>query len=128
MAHITALYAGILALLIVVLAGRVVAVRRSASVSLGDGGSEVLIRRIRVHGNATENIPIGLLVMLVLELNHASATLLHGLGIALTVGRLAHAQGLSGSPGTSVGRFLGTTVSWVAIVWGAVVLIVGYFR
>ena len=128
MVPITALYAGILALLIVVLAGRVVAVRRSAAVSLGDGGSEILIRRIRVHGNATENIPIGLLVMLMLELNHASATLLHGIGIALTVGRLAHAQCLSGSPGTSVGRFLGTTVSWAAIVWGAVVLIVGYFR
>jgi uncharacterized protein len=128
MAHITALYAGILALLIVVLAGRVVAVRRSAAVSLGDGGSEVLIRRIRVHGNATENIPIGLLVMLVLELNHASAALLHGLGIALTVGRLAHAQGLTGSPGTSVGRFLGTVASWGAIVWGAVALITGYFR
>jgi uncharacterized membrane protein YecN with MAPEG domain len=128
MAHITALYAGILALLIVALAGRVTAIRRSAAVSLGDGGSELLVRRIRVHGNATENIPIGLLVMLVLELNQASATLLHGLGIALTVGRLAHAQGLSGSPGTSVGRFLGTVVSWGAIVWGAVALITGYFR
>jgi len=128
MAPITALYAGILALLIVVLAGRVVAVRRSAAVSLGDGGSQLLIQRIRVHGNATENIPIGLLVMLVLELNHASATLLHGLGIALTVGRLAHAQGLSTVPGRSPGRLLGTAISWAAIVWGAVALIVGYFR
>ena len=128
MAPITALYAGILALLIVVLAGRVTAVRRSAAVSLGDGGSELLVRRIRVHGNATENIPIGLLVMLVLELNHASTTLLHGLGIALTLGRLAHAQGLSGSPGPSVGRVLGTVISWGAIVWGAVAAITGYFR
>ena len=128
MAPITALYAGILALLIVVLAGRVVAGRRAAAVSLGDGGSQLLIQRIRVHGNATENIPIGLLVMLVLELNHASATLLHGLGIALTAGRLAHAQGLSTVAGRSPGRLLGTAISWGAIVWGAVALIVGYFR
>jgi uncharacterized membrane protein YecN with MAPEG domain len=128
MAHITALYAGILALLIVALAGWVVAGRRSAAVSLGDGGSDLLIRRIRVHGNAIENVPIGLLVMLVLELNHASATLLHGLGISLTIGRLAHAQGLGGSPGRSIGRLTGTALSWGAIVWGAVALIRGYFR
>jgi uncharacterized membrane protein YecN with MAPEG domain len=128
MAHITALYTGILAILIVVLASRVVAVRRSAAVSFGDGGSELLIRRIRVHGNATENIPIGLLIMLVLELNGASAALLHGLGISLTVGRIAHAQGLSGSAGTSVGRFLGTVVSWGAIAVGAVIAIVRYAR
>lgn len=128
MAHITALYAGILALLVVVLASRVVAVRRSASVSLGDGGSELLIRRIRVHGNATENIPIGLLVMLVLELNGASAGLLHGLGISLAVGRVAHAQGLSGSPGTSVGRLVGTVATWGAIAVGAVAAIMTYAR
>jgi uncharacterized protein len=128
MAHITALYAGVLGILIVVLAGRVVAVRRSAAVSLGDGGSELLVRRIRVHGNATENIPIGLLIMLVLELNGSSAALLHGLGASLTIGRLAHAQGLSGSGGTSPGRFLGTTITWVAIAVGAVMAIVSYAR
>jgi uncharacterized membrane protein YecN with MAPEG domain len=128
MAHITALYAGVLAILIVVLAGRVVAVRRSAAVSLGDGGNELLVRRIRVHGNATEHIPIGLLIMLVLELNGSSPTLLHGLGGCLTVGRLAHAQGLSGSAGTSVGRFLGVVLTWAAIGVGAVVAIMSYAR
>ena len=126
MAHITALYAGVLAILIIVLGGRVVAVRRSAAVSLGDGGSELLVRRIRVHGNATENIPIGLLIMLVLELNGSSSALLHGLGASLTVGRLAHAQGLSGSAGTSVGRFLGVVLTWGAIAVGAVAAIVSY--
>jgi uncharacterized membrane protein YecN with MAPEG domain len=126
MAHITALYAGVLAILIVVLAGRVVAVRRTAAVSLGDGGNELLVRRIRVHGNATENVPIGLLIMLVLELNGSSSALLHGLGASLTVGRLAHAQGLSGSAGTSVGRFLGAVLTWGAIAVGGVMAIVSY--
>lgn len=128
MAHITALYAGVLGILIVVLAGRVVAVRRSAAVSLGDGGNALLVRRIRVHGNATEHIPIGLLIMLVLELNGSSPALLHGLGATLTVGRLAHAQGLSGSPGTSAGRFLGVVLTWAAIGVGAVVAIMSYAR
>ena len=104
------------------------AVRRSAAVSLGEGGNELLIRRIRVHGNAIENIPIGLLLMLVLELNGSSPGVLHGLGASLTIGRLAHAQGLSGSPGTSVGRFVGTTITWLAIAAGAVLAIVSYAR
>jgi hypothetical protein len=128
MAHITALYAGVLAILIVVLAGRIVAVRQSAAVTLGDGGNELLVRRIRIHGNATENIPIGLLIMLVLELNGSSSAILHGLGASLTVGRFAHVQGLSGSPGTSVGRFVGTVLTWGAIAVGAVVAIVSYAR
>ena len=128
MAHITALYAGVLAILIVVLGGRVVAVRRSVEVGLGDGGSDLLVRRIRIHGNATENIPIGLLIMLVLELNGSSPTLLHGLGASLAVGRLAHAQGLSGSAGQSVGRALGVVLTWGAIAVGAVMAIVSYVR
>jgi len=128
MARITALYAGVLAILIVVLASRVVRVRQTTSIGLGDGSNEVLLRRIRIHGNAVENIPIGLLVMLTLEINGASAILLHGLGLSLTLGRLAHAQGLSGSPGASAGRVAGTTLSWLSIVVGAVAAIVSYAR
>ena len=128
MARITALYAGVLAILIVVLASRVVRVRQTTAIGLGDGSNEVLLRRIRIHGNAVENIPIGLLVMLTLEINGASAILLHGLGLSLTLGRLAHAQGLSGSPGASAGRVAGTTLSWLSIVVGAVAAIVSYAR
>lgn len=46
----------------------------------------------------------------------------------LTIGRLAHAQGLSGSPGTSVGRLVGMTLTWGAIAVGAVAAIVSYAR
>ena len=128
MARITALYAGVLAILIVVLASRVVRVRQTTAIGLGDGSNAVLLRRIRIHGNAVENIPIGLLLMLILEVNGASAILLHGLGLSLTLGRFAHAQGLSGSPGASAGRVAGTTLSWISIAVGAVAAIVSYAR
>ena len=55
-APITALYAGLLGLLILVLAFRVVAVRRATEIGLGDGGNALLLSRIRIHGNAAEYV------------------------------------------------------------------------
>jgi uncharacterized protein len=117
---ITALYAGILTILLLVLAGRVVAVRRSAGVGLGDGGNELLLRRIRIHANAVEYVPSALLLMLVLELSGASAGVLHALGATLVVARVMHAQGLETSTGASVGRMVGVTLTWLVLIAGAI--------
>jgi uncharacterized protein len=119
-APITALYAGLLGLLMLVLALRVVAVRRATSIGLGDGGNALLFSRIRIHGNAAEYVPLALVLMLILELNGASAWWLHVLGIALVVGRIAHAQGLTLSSGVSPGRFVGNVLTWVVILLAAI--------
>lgn len=119
-APITALYAGLLGILVLILAFRVVAVRRATAIGLGDGGNALLFSRIRIHGNAAEYVPLALLLMLLLELNGGSARLLHGLGIALVIGRLAHAQGLSQSTGVSAGRFIGNVLTWSVILIAAV--------
>ena len=117
-APITATYAGLLGLLVLILAFRVVAVRRATAI--GDGGNALLLSRIRIHGNAAEYVPLALLLMLLLEVNGASARMLHALGIALVVGRLAHAQGLSQSVGVSAGRFVGNVLTWSVIAVAAV--------
>ena len=117
---ITATYAGLLGLLVLILAFRVVAVRRATAIGLGDGGNALLLSRIRIHGNAAEYVPLALLLMLLLEVNGASARMLHALGIALVVGRLAHAQGLSQSVGVSAGRFVGNVLTWSVIAVAAV--------
>jgi uncharacterized membrane protein YecN with MAPEG domain len=119
-APITALYAGLLAILMLVLAVRVVLVRRSTAIGLGDGGNELLLARIRIHGNAAEYVPLALLLMLILEVNGSSAGRLHALGIALVVGRVAHAQGLSQTTGTSAGRLVGNVLTWTVILLAAV--------
>lgn len=119
-APITALYAGLLGLLMLILALRVVAVRRAKSIGLGDGGDALLLSRIRIHGNAAEYVPLALILLLILEINGASATWMHGLGIALVVGRLAHAQGLTQASGVSPGRFVGNILTWGVILVAAV--------
>ena len=115
-APVTALYAGLLAFWIVFLSLRVVLQRRSARVGIGTGEDRELARRVRVHGNATEYLPVSLILMLLLELNTALGWLLHLAGIALVAGRVAHFLGLGRSAGTSWGRVLGTALTWAAIL------------
>ena len=52
MLPITALYASLLAALVMVLAALVVAIRKGAKIGLGDAGNQALQVRIRAHANA----------------------------------------------------------------------------
>jgi uncharacterized membrane protein YecN with MAPEG domain len=125
---ITALYAGVLALLLLMLALRVVRLRWTLRVGLGDGGDKSMSRAIRIHGNASEHVPIALLLLLAAELNHASPALLHGCGIALVVARVLHAVGLGRFAGASWQRTVGTVGTFSVIGILAVVDIAAYFR
>jgi uncharacterized protein len=58
-------------------------------------------RAIRVHGNATEHVPIALLLLLVAELSRAGPTLLPVSGAVLVVARMLHAVGVGKSAGAS---------------------------
>jgi uncharacterized membrane protein YecN with MAPEG domain len=57
---ITALYAAILAFIIVALGINVTVHRVKLGVPLGDGGNPQMLRMIRLHGNAVEYIPLAL--------------------------------------------------------------------
>jgi len=118
---ITALYAGLLGILYIVLGGLVVAQRRRARIGLGTGSDPALERSVRVHGNFAEYAPLFLVLLLVAELGGAAGVLLHVLGAAFFLARIGHAFGLGKSSGTSAGRFVGTLVTWVAITVLAVV-------
>lgn len=112
MPRITLLIASLHVVLMLALAARVVFLRRSARVGLGDGGDKVLMRRIRAHGNFVEYVPLALLMLALLELSGVGAYWLWGFGGTLLVGRLLHAYGLSRRSGTSPGRFIGTLLTW----------------
>ena len=112
----TALYAGVLALVYVALAWRVIGLRRRHEVGIGDGGHKDLARAIRVHANFAEYTPLALLLTGMIELNGAPAWLVHGCGAALVVGRVGHAWGLGRSAGTTVGRFYGMVLTFTALL------------
>ena len=92
--RITGLYAALATLLILVLAVRVIAYRRSHKIGLGDGDDIELRKRIRAHGNAIEYLVLGLLLLLLLELNQTVPLLLHRFRLVLILARPAQPWGV----------------------------------
>ena len=91
---ITGFYAGLLAIVVMVLAAHIGVLRSRTGISILDGGNVELAERIRRHANFTESVPLPLILMAAIETGGASAALLHGLGSALLVCRIAHPIGL----------------------------------
>jgi len=91
---VSVLYACICALILIRLSLIVIRLRRLHKISLGDGRKEDLRRAIRAQGNATEYMPIALLLLFALELNQAPMWLVHLSGFAFVAGRLMHAFAL----------------------------------
>ncbi len=113
---ISPLYVALGASLLLLLTIWVIAHRRDRKIGLGDGGDPLLLRRMRAHGNAVETLPIGLLMLVVLELSGGSAVLLHGFGATLIIGRALHAWGLLGSAGVSFGRMVGMLMTMLNFI------------
>lgn len=113
---ITALYAGLSGLLLLGLAALVVARRRRARIGIGVRDDGELERRVRVHANATEYVPLALVLLLVAELAGLGSPWLHAAGVTLIGSRLAHAFGLSRSAGSSPGRLVGTLGTWLVML------------
>lgn len=114
---VTPLYAALAAVILIVLALRVIGARRSRRVALGDGADDDLARRIRAQGNFTEYAPLALVLILLLELGGAPAWQLHALGAALILGRIVHAWSLPAQSGN--GRLIGMTLTIFVLAAGA---------
>ncbi|MEO7934918.1 MAG: MAPEG family protein [Dokdonella sp.] len=121
--HITGIYAALAALLVIVLSIRVIVRRVSSKTGIGDGGDAELSLRIRVHANAIENLPLGLILLLLVEWNQTVPMLVHVFGIALIVGRVLHAFGFSRSSGTSPGRMIGMLLTFATQLCMALLLL-----
>lgn len=87
---VTAIFAGLMALWLVVLQFKVVGFRRTQKVSLGTGGDQMGERLIRAHGNAVETIPIFLILLAASETLGTPQWILIALGVVFTLGRLMH--------------------------------------
>ena len=126
MPTITALYAGLLGLMSIVIAVMVGRVRTGPNgVSIGDGGNIELITAMRRHANFVEFVPLGLILIALLEMNKVPANAIHGLAATLVVARACHAYGFraDGSLGAfrSVGAIGSTIVILVSSVWAIVI-------
>ena len=87
---ITLVFAAIFGFLHVIFTLRVGNYRFKSKISLGDDGDRELLKRIRAHGNFTENVPIALLLILLNDLDGAEDNTLMLMGSILLISRLTH--------------------------------------
>ncbi len=126
---ITSLYAGLCALLFVVISLRVIFVRRANRVSLGTGGNDVLERRMRAQGNAAEYMPIALILLVAAELGGAPDLLLHAFGAVFLLGRMMHAYAFSFTDGHMGFRVSGMHLTiWPIMIMASYLVVMAVVR
>ena len=126
---ITGTYASLLALLLVTLSCRVIALRGTPifrGFAFGNDGEESLQRAIRGHGNLIEYAPIFLILMLVAEMGGLKETALHSYGIVFFVARLMHGLCFGFLKYSSMLRVGGTALTLGSILGLAVLVLMRY--
>lgn len=120
---ITILYAGVLGLMAIGLGATAGILRAKSGVSIGDGGNQALLLRMRRHANFVENVPLALVLIALLEMQAVPATAIHALGAGLVLGRILHWMGFGEdirNPLRGLGAGLTSLSILVASVWGIV--------
>jgi uncharacterized membrane protein YecN with MAPEG domain len=122
---ITLTIAAAAAVLHIWLAGRVSQLRRGYKISIGDGGNEALLRRIRAHGNYIENMPIVLILLALVELAGGDPRILWGAAIIFIVARLLHAFGMDQTPPSRLrmAGMMGSVLSLMILVGYAIFIV-----
>jgi len=115
---VTLTFCGVAALMNMWLAIRVGQARTREKVSIGDGGNDFVICRMRAHANYVEYTPFVLLLIGALELSHtgaASPMWLWIVGAVYFIGRIGHGLGMEG--GTfAKGRAFGTITTMLTLL------------
>jgi uncharacterized membrane protein YecN with MAPEG domain len=125
---ITALYAGLNAIVNILLAYRVTRLRDTHRVSIGAGaGATPLQIGIRAHGNNAEYVPLALVLLLICELCGGDRALLHVLGGGLLLARVLHPIGLP-RKSPNVYRWVGVALTFATIVAASGYAIYLHFR
>ncbi len=112
---ITLVTAGCCGLLYFILTLRVVQLRQAHKVTIGDGGHDPLLSRIRAHANFAEYVPLILILMGLVEMRTGVTELLTSTGVLLFLIRVAHAIGMA-RPAPNAFRIAGAAGTWIIMV------------
>lgn len=119
----SALYAAILGLLAAALTVRVILGRVKTGIQTGDGGNAQLGQAIRAHANLSEQAPLALLLIVLVEVLGTPVAFVHALGAVLVIGRLFNAWGLSHSLGPTQPRQAGAGLTVLVVVAASLLIL-----
>src|SRR5262249_45095884 len=107
-------YAGCLGLLLVVLSFNVmynwVRITRK-----GQETDKAMRRAERLLASFVEYVPLGLILLMLVEIDHTPPAVLHTLGCSLVAARGMHAYGSNEMPGADILRFIGTQLTFLML-------------
>lgn len=121
---IVGFYAGLLGLILLWLGLVCGRERQRSHVSIGDGGDAGLIRAMRGQANFTEYAPLALVLLTLMALLGAPAWELHGIGLALLIGRFLHALHFTRATAPAWQRAGGALLTALAVLAASVGLII----
>jgi uncharacterized protein len=81
--------------------------RGRKSISLGDGGDEAFLKKMRRHGNLAENAALFIVLLALLELTGQQMMLVTVFGVLFVVARFSHAVAFTGTGPKTPFRLLG---------------------
>jgi len=97
---------------------RIGKLRQAKGVSVGDGGDELIMRRMRAQLNFVEQVPLTLILVAAVEIAGKGGVWLAPAGAVFMLGRVAHAIGMDGTfkPGRAIGMLTGTLYHLALVV------------
>ena len=92
---------------------RIGKLRHGLKISVGDGGNEAILRRMRAQANFIEQTPVTLVLFALVEAAGKGGVWLAPLGAVFMLGRIAHGFGMD-EGGFRTGRGIGMLTAMIA--------------
>lgn len=106
---------------------RIGQMRGREKVSIGDGGSEPLIRRMRAQANLIENAPFVVILVALIEVCTGTSLWLGLVAAIFVAARIAHPLGMDGARfGRAVGTGATMLIQLVLAIWAIAIPIVAH--
>jgi uncharacterized membrane protein YecN with MAPEG domain len=104
---------------------RIGQLRTKLKISVGDGGNELLQRRMRAQLNFAENTPVVLVMLAAIEFARLGNPYLLYIGAIYSIGRVLHGLGMDGGS-FGIGRTIGTLITMLTqlglAIWGILIV------
>ncbi|HLV77691.1 MAG TPA: MAPEG family protein [Marinobacter sp.] len=121
---VTAVFAAVIGLLLLVLSAQVVKYRYKYRLGMGVNDDPGFEAAVRAQANLVEYAPVALIMLAIAELNGVPSGLIYWTGMVFVAGRILHAWGMiNGKGGPHKGRMIGILLSWLAILVAALLLL-----